>query len=147
MDCSPPGASVHGIFLATILEWIAISSSRGSSQPRNRTHISCFGSVFFTTKPLGNPFQKLPGVNSFPCPGLFSVVIVFISNIVKYIFLTVFHFGYFPPIIISSSILDIVDSIIESLGCYTFLWKTIDSLSTRQFNYWVTILTFMYLIL
>ena len=34
MDCSPPGFSVHGIFQAKILEWVAISSSRGSSQPR-----------------------------------------------------------------------------------------------------------------
>ena len=103
MDCSLPGSSVHGISQARILEWVAISFSRGSSQPRNRTHISCFGSVFFTTKPPGNHFQKLPGVNSFPCPGSFSAVIVFISNIVKYIFLIVFHFGYFPPIIIISS--------------------------------------------
>ena len=31
MDCSPPGSSVHGIFPARILEWVAISSSRGSS--------------------------------------------------------------------------------------------------------------------
>ena len=35
MDCSPPGSSVHGIAQARILEWIAISSSRGSSQPRH----------------------------------------------------------------------------------------------------------------
>ena len=35
MDCSLPGASVHGILQATILGWAAISSSRGSSQPRN----------------------------------------------------------------------------------------------------------------
>ena len=34
MDCSPPGSSVHGIFLARILEWVAMPSSRGSSQPR-----------------------------------------------------------------------------------------------------------------
>ena len=34
MDCSPPGSSVHGISLARILEWVAISYSRGSSQPR-----------------------------------------------------------------------------------------------------------------
>ena len=33
MDCSPPGSSVHGIFQARILEWVAIPSSRGSSQP------------------------------------------------------------------------------------------------------------------
>ena len=35
MDCSLPGSSVHGIFQAIVLEWIAISFSRGSSQPRN----------------------------------------------------------------------------------------------------------------
>ena len=33
MDCSSPGSSVHGIFQARILEWVAVSSSRGSSQP------------------------------------------------------------------------------------------------------------------
>ena len=43
MDCSPPGSSVHGISQARILERIAISSSRGSSQPRNRTCVSCTG--------------------------------------------------------------------------------------------------------
>ena len=35
MDCSLPGFSIHGIFQARVLEWIAISSSRGSSQPRD----------------------------------------------------------------------------------------------------------------
>ena len=35
MDCSPPGSSVHGIFQARILEWVAISFSRRSSQPRD----------------------------------------------------------------------------------------------------------------
>ena len=37
MDCSPPGSSVHGIIQARILEWVAISSSRGSSQPKDQT--------------------------------------------------------------------------------------------------------------
>ena len=40
MDCSPPGSSVHGILQARILEWVAISFSRGSSQPRDRTQVS-----------------------------------------------------------------------------------------------------------
>ena len=40
MDCSPPGSSVHGILQARILEWVAISFSRRSSQPRDRTRIS-----------------------------------------------------------------------------------------------------------
>ena len=40
MDCSLPGSSVHGIFQARVLKWIAISLSRGSSQPRGQTRIS-----------------------------------------------------------------------------------------------------------
>jgi len=51
MDCSPPGSSVCGILQARILEWVAMPSSRGSSQPRNRTHISsisCIAGSFFT---------------------------------------------------------------------------------------------------
>ena len=41
IDCSPPVSSVHGIFQARILEWIAISFSRESSQPRDQTHVPC----------------------------------------------------------------------------------------------------------
>ena len=37
MDYSPPGSSIHGIFQASVLEWVAISFSRGSSWPRDRT--------------------------------------------------------------------------------------------------------------
>ena len=40
MDCSLPGSSVQGIFQARILEWVAISFSRGSSRPRGRTQVS-----------------------------------------------------------------------------------------------------------
>ena len=40
MGCSLPGSSVHRIFQAIVLEWIAISFSRGSSQPRDRTWVS-----------------------------------------------------------------------------------------------------------
>ena len=46
MDCSPPGSSVHWILQARILEWVAISFSKGSSRPRDRTlvsHVSCMG--------------------------------------------------------------------------------------------------------
>ena len=52
-DCSPPGFSVHGIFHARILEWVVISSSRISSQPRGWNliaYISCTCSRFFTTE-------------------------------------------------------------------------------------------------
>ena len=50
LDCSPPGSSVHGISQARILEWITISFSRGSSQPKDRTCVSCvscFADRFF----------------------------------------------------------------------------------------------------
>ena len=40
MDCSPPGSSVHGIFLERTLDWVAISFSTGSSQPRDWTRVS-----------------------------------------------------------------------------------------------------------
>ena len=43
MDCSLPGSSFHGISQARVLEWVAISFSRGSSLPRDQTHISCIG--------------------------------------------------------------------------------------------------------
>ena len=55
---SPPGSSVHGILKARRLEWVAMPSSRGSSRPKDRTHISCSSPVageFFTTKPPGKP--------------------------------------------------------------------------------------------
>ena len=43
MDCSIPGSSVHGILQARILEWVAISFSRVTSWPRDRTRVSCIG--------------------------------------------------------------------------------------------------------
>ena len=48
MDCNLPGSSVHWILQARILEWVAISSSRGSSQPKDQTHVSCIAGGFFT---------------------------------------------------------------------------------------------------
>ena len=48
MDWSPPGSSVLGIFQARILEWIAISFSRGSFRPRNWAQVPCIAGTFFT---------------------------------------------------------------------------------------------------
>ena len=48
MDCSPPGSSAHGIFQARVLEWVAISFSRGSSQTRDQTQVSCTAGRCFT---------------------------------------------------------------------------------------------------
>ena len=48
MDYSPPGSSVHGDFPSKTLEWAAYPFSRGSSQPRNQTRVSCIPGGFFT---------------------------------------------------------------------------------------------------
>ena len=45
MDCSPPGSSVHGISQARIQAWVAIPFSRGSSRPRDQTHVSCISCI------------------------------------------------------------------------------------------------------
>ena len=46
--CSQPGSSVHEIFQARILEWVAIFFSRGASWPRDQTHVSYIAGRFFT---------------------------------------------------------------------------------------------------
>ena len=60
VDCSPPGSSVHGISQARILEWVAVSFSRGSSQTRDQTGVSIAGR-FFTIRATwagqGFPFK------------------------------------------------------------------------------------------
>ena len=54
-DCSPPGTSVHGILQERILKWVTISSSRGSSHPRDWAwvpRVSCIAGGFFTTNAI-----------------------------------------------------------------------------------------------
>ena len=63
MDCSWPGSSVHGNFQTRIVEWVAISSSRGSSPPRDRTLISCISGGFFTIEPLRKHFDSIAQFN------------------------------------------------------------------------------------
>ena len=53
MDGSPPGSSIHEIPQARLLEWVAISFSRGYSQPRDQTHLSCISCI-------GRQVQILP---------------------------------------------------------------------------------------
>ena len=55
MDCSPPDSSVHGISQTRTLECVAMPFSRGSSQLRDQTQVSCFAGRFFTAEPLGKP--------------------------------------------------------------------------------------------
>ena len=62
MACSPPGSSVHGILQARILKWEAIASSRGSSQPKDPTWVSCIAGGFFPTSATWEAaFNKITG--------------------------------------------------------------------------------------
>ena len=49
MDCSLPGSSAHGILQARVLEWVAISFSRGASRPRDRAQVSCIAGRLSTS--------------------------------------------------------------------------------------------------
>ena len=57
MDCNLPGSSLHMVFQARILEWVAISFSRESSWPKDQTSISCLAGGFFTTQSPGKPLK------------------------------------------------------------------------------------------
>ena len=61
LDCSPPSSSVHRILQARTLEWVAIPFSRGSSRPRDRTHVSMspalVGGFFITSATWEAPFS------------------------------------------------------------------------------------------
>ena len=70
VDCSPPSSSVQGVSQARILEWVAMSFSRGSSRPRDWTGISCTAGGFFTAESPGKPpvaFYILPNSKVLKC--------------------------------------------------------------------------------
>ena len=57
MDSSLPSSPIHGILQARILEWIAISFSRGSTWSRDKTCVLCLEDGFFTSEPPGKPVK------------------------------------------------------------------------------------------
>ena len=69
MDCSLPGSSVHGILHARIMEWVAISFSRGSSWPRDWTQVSRIVGRHFTVWATREE-RALPKSASWPWPSL-----------------------------------------------------------------------------
>ena len=93
--CSPPGSSVCGILQARILEWAAMPSSRGSFQPRDRTHtscISCIAGTFFTPSAIWEaslPFKSnrsqvngkmfIGDGNSSPVTSSLKIVIIYMD--------------------------------------------------------------------
>ena len=64
---SLPGSSVHGIVQARILQWVAVSSSRGSSQPRDLTCISCIVGRFFSAEPPEKPVYVCVYTHTYIC--------------------------------------------------------------------------------
>ena len=71
LDYSPPSSSVHGIVQVRILEWLAIPFSRGSSWPRDRSHISWISGRFYTVRPTGEaPYS----IYSYKILAVFSVL-------------------------------------------------------------------------
>ena len=83
MDCSLPGSSVHGIFQARILEWFAISFSRGSSFSRDQTQVSSTAGRFFTDWTTREAHPQLGIVGFDPASSFFLEPIspLFTSNI------------------------------------------------------------------
>ena len=74
MNCNLLGSSVHGVFQARIWEWVAMPSSRGSSQPRDQTCNSCGSCIagwFFKAEPLGEPQARDQGLNIHTVHGAF----------------------------------------------------------------------------
>ena len=95
-DFSLPVSSVSGIFQARILEWVAVSYSKGSFPPRNQTRVSCIAGRFFTTEPLGKLCLLFAGAKSLQsCPILcgsldcsppgFSVQGVLLTRILQWV--------------------------------------------------------------
>ena len=67
-DCWSPGSNVHGIFWARILEWVAISFSRGSFQPRDWTQVSCIaGRRFYLLSHQRKPLVYPQIIKTFSC--------------------------------------------------------------------------------
>ena len=91
LDCSPPASSVHGTFQAGILKWVAIFSSKGSSQPRDRTCVSCVSCItggFFTAEPLEKPHHLF----------IYLSPILWIHNFFVYLLRLALFYNYYPPV-------------------------------------------------
>ena len=71
MDWSLPGCSVHRILQAKILEWVAIPFSRGSSQPRDQTQVSCTAGRLFTIWATREADHECVSLCQSVCPNLF----------------------------------------------------------------------------
>ena len=100
MDCSPPDSSVHGILQARILEWVAIPFSRGSSQPRNRSWVSCIAGRFFTLWVARGKYQYwLPFMQD-----LLGATTILAPNMCSWGLWSQIEWVQIPPLILTGSV-------------------------------------------
>ena len=115
--CNPVDYIFHGILQARILEWVAIPFSRGSSQPRDWTQVSCIAGGFFTiwVTREGQEYwsgQPIPSPANLPNPGMFSYILiclvtfcywkklVFHSNNFYFFYFCILHLMYFKSMLV-----------------------------------------------
>ena len=93
MVCSSPDSSVHGISQARILEWLAISFSRGSSQTRGRTCVSCIGRQILYHWATRECWCEHWGVKV-RCSPMWTLRCLYLFKLVSFFFF--FFLGYIP---------------------------------------------------
>ena len=105
MDCGLPGFSVHGILQARILEWVAIPFSRGTSQPRDQTLVTCITGRFFTVWATGKS-----------CLHVLAIVNIAIMNIGVHVYFSIVVFsGYMASSVVVGSYGSFIPSFLRNL--------------------------------
>ena len=133
MGCSLSGSSVHGIFQARILEWVAISFSRGSSWPRDQTWVSCTVGRFFpawatTRELLIIPLQCICYVNSCCKANAFAL-----GNFMEFFFFS----NIFDPQLVESADVEPTLRYTVISSNVDFYWKTVTHFSVPHPSLWV----------
>ena len=122
MDCNLPGSSVHGILQARVLEWVAISFPRRSSQPRDGTPVSCTAGRRFTVWAIWYHRLSENGIN-----GLSKIT--FINSLKLLLTSQVFNTG-FPGGSAVKNLPVVQESRVRSLGQEDPLEKEIENHSS-----------------